>query len=300
MDSDEERVATEFVDFSHPVSTERLRLKARHSHAGLHIVQGSLAANEGGLIGSNQFSIVVHKGEPLEMEWRLPGSDRLHRKHIAFGDVHINRGDNPLFLRWGTDTKILAMALDHSLIDRVGEEEFGRSVMSLQTHIGIRDNQLLASASAWRESLEANSGGEKLFSEHLAIVLAVHLFRRYSDIAWQPELAKGGLGALKLRRVIDYIEAHLDEDLSLATLAGVADRSLFHFAAAFRESVGMTPHQFVMNRRITRAKVLLLSTDMTITEIAFAVGYASQSHFALKFKTLTGETPQRFRLDRQV
>ncbi|MEE4450548.1 AraC family transcriptional regulator [Novosphingobium resinovorum] len=298
MGADDDEAATELVDFSFPVSTDRLSLDARMSHSGVHVVRGSLAPNEGGEIGATQLSAVVHKGEPFEMEWRLPGSDRLHSRRIEFGDIHINPGDTPFFQRWTGRPLILGMALDHALIDRVGQETFGRGGSSLQTLVGIRDDWLMAAAKAWREELAAEGSGGRLVAEHMGVLLAIRLFRRYSDAAWRPVPPKGGLGARRLRLVIDYIEAHLGDDLSMSALAAVTGLSLHHFGEAFRQSTGIPPHRFVLIRRIERAKIFLLTTDMTITEVSFAIGYASQSHFALKFREMTGVGPHRFRLDR--
>ncbi len=289
----------EFIDFSYPISTERLMLDAKLSHRGIHVVSGSLSPLRGGLIGGRQLAIVVHQGDPFEMEWQMPGSDRLQRKRVEFRDVYINPGDNPFFMRWQASPKIIGMALDRDLLDRVGNETFGRDSSSLQTRVAITDERLALTARTWREELAREGAAEKLFAEHLGIILAAHLFRHYSDGERRFGRVKGGLGNFRLRRVIEYIETHLADDLSIATLASVADRSLHHFSEAFRQSTGVPPHQFVLIRRIERAKVLLISTDMTITEIAFAVGYSSQSHFALKFRDLTGVTPQRFRLDRE-
>ncbi len=288
----------ELVDFSHPVSTDRLQVEARLSHSGVHVVRGALAPNEGREIGAAQVSAVVHKGEPFDMEWRFPGSDRFHIRRIEFGDIHINPGDTPFFQRWAGRPLILGMALDRTLIDRVGIETFGRDSESLQTLVGVRDELLMSAARAWREELAAEGAGGRLVAEHIGVVLAVHLFRRYSDTTLRPSPAKGGLGVLRLRQVIDYIEAQLGDDLSISTLAGVAGRSLHHFSEAFRQSTGISPHRFVLMRRIERAKILLLTTDMPIAQIALEVGFASQSHFSHMFRVATGVTPLRFRRDR--
>lgn len=288
----------ELIDLSYPVSTSRLQLDSRISQGGVHVVQGALAPLAGGLIGSAQLSIVVHMGEPFQMDWRLPGSDQLQSKTIEFGEIYINRGDNPFFMRWKARPTIVGMGLDRALLDRVGEETFGRASTSVQTKVAVRDDRLARAARTWQEEFEDGSPGGKLFAEHLGIILAVHLFRHHSSSAWKPAPAKGGLGAHRLRRVIDYIEAHLGDDLQLTTLAGIADRSLHHFGEAFRQSTGAPPHRFVMIRRIERAKILLLTTDMTVAQIAMEVGFASQSHFALKFREMTGVAPLRFRLDR--
>jgi len=295
----ESESALELVDFSYPLSTERLSVERRLSQSDLHIVRGFLAPSEGVLLGATQPSVVVHKGEPFDMEWCAPGSDRLQTRRVEFGDVHINPGNTPFFQRWHERPFILGMALEPALIDRIGEETFGRNSSSLETLVAVRDERLLAAARASRDEVGEAADGSKLVTEHLGILVAVHLYRHYSDAKWQPRPIKGGLGAARLRQVIDYIEAHLADDLSLAMLASIAGLSLHHFGETFRQSMGVPPHRFVLTRRIERAKILLLSTDMTITQIAFAVGYSSQSHFATKFREAAGATPQRFRIERR-
>lgn len=290
--------AMELVDFSHPVSTDRLSVNARLSHSGVHVVRGVLEPKEGGEIGAAQLSAVVHMGEPFNMEWRLPGSNRLQVRRIEFGDIHINPGDTPFFQRWNMRPNILGMALDHTLINRVGQETFGRDSSNLQTLVGIRDERLMAAARAWREELAAEGAGGRLVAEHMGVLLAVHLLRRYSDTVFSPKPARGGLGVRRLQRVIDYIEAHLGDDLTISALASVANRSLHHFGEAFRQSTGTPPHRFVLMRRMERAKILLLTTKMPIAQIALEVGFASQSHFGHMFRVTTGVTPQRFRFDR--
>ena len=293
------RQGVELVDFSYPLSTARLSVERRLTQSDLHIVRGSLAPSDGVTLGAAQSSVVVHKGEPFEMEWCPPGSDRLQTRRVEFGDVHINPGNTPFFQRWSASPLILGLALEPALIDRVGEEAFGRNSSSLETLIAIRDERLLAAARASRDEIGEPADGSRLVTEHLGILVAVHLYRHYSGAKWQPAPVKGGLGSARLRQVLDYIEAHLADDLSLSKLAAIAGLSLHHFGEAFRQSMGVPPHRFVLTRRIERAKILLLGTNLTVTHIAFAVGYQNQSHFATKFREATGATPQRFRIDRR-
>lgn len=104
-----------------------------------------------------------------------------------------------------------------------------------------------------------------------------------------------GLTPAALRRVREHVESHLDGDLSLKTLSGIAGLSISHFARAFRQSEGMTPHAFVLERRLAQARKLLLDTKQPLSEIAHAVGFADQSHFARHFRRLTGIAPSEFR-----
>jgi AraC-like DNA-binding protein len=98
-----------------------------------------------------------------------------------------------------------------------------------------------------------------------------------------------------VRRVREYIEAHLSENIDLPTLAALAGLSVFHFARQFKHSTGITPHAYLVTRRIERARELLARSDRTITEIALMTGFADQSHFARQFRQIVGMTPRAFR-----
>lgn len=107
--------------------------------------------------------------------------------------------------------------------------------------------------------------------------------------------ARGGLSNGAMRRVREYIETHVSENIDLPTLAAVAGLSVFHFARQFKNSTGLTPHAYLVRRRIERARELLARSDRTITEIALMTGFADQSHFARQFRQIVGMTPREFR-----
>lgn len=103
----------------------------------------------------------------------------------------------------------------------------------------------------------------------------------------------------RLKRVIDYIDAHLSDDLALADLADVACLSSYHFARAFKSAVGQPPHAFVLDRRIARAKDLLAKNTLPIALVARDCGFASQSHMTAVFRRHCATTPRRYRQSRQ-
>jgi AraC-like DNA-binding protein len=107
--------------------------------------------------------------------------------------------------------------------------------------------------------------------------------------------ARGGLRPTALRRVSEYIEAHLDEHIDLNTLAGAAGLSLYHFARAFKQSKGTTPHLFLLERRLIKAQQLLAERRLSLSEIALCVGFFDQSHFVRRFRELVGMPPGQFR-----
>ena len=120
------------------------------------------------------------------------------------------------------------------------------------------------------------------------------LLNRFEPVEYASQ-GSGGLSSLALRRVQQLIETNLGHDLSLSSMANAAGLSVHHFARVFKQTQGMTPHEFVMKSRIERSRQLLTSSDLTLAEIAASCGFADQSHFARTFRRFTGETPRSFR-----
>jgi transcriptional regulator GlxA family with amidase domain len=105
----------------------------------------------------------------------------------------------------------------------------------------------------------------------------------------------GGLSPRALRRVQEYVEAHFSENTDLTTLASVAGLSKPHFAREFRRSTGITPHHYLTQKRVERARDLLAQTSLSLAEISYSVGFADQSHFTRQFHHWLGVTPGQFR-----
>lgn len=138
--------------------------------------------------------------------------------------------------------------------------------------------------------------GTNLYADSVANILAVQLLREYSSEKMPPEKRYvNGLTNKKLSLVLELIESDLSEDLPLKILANAAGLSEYHFLRMFKQSTGYTPHQYVINQRVERAKELLKQTDMTITEIAYLLGFSTPAHFTHHFRRKTGLTPTEMR-----
>lgn len=144
---------------------------------------------------------------------------------------------------------------------------------------------------------ELRSGGRmgQVYTEALVHVLAAHLVSRYTERLRPIRRVRGSLPRERLRLVLDYIHAHLTEDLRLADIAAVAHISPFYFGRLFKQSMGRPVYQYVIEQRIEEAKRLLLTSRLSISEVATVVGFHDQSHFYRHFKRLVGITPKQIR-----
>jgi AraC family transcriptional regulator len=141
----------------------------------------------------------------------------------------------------------------------------------------------------------AESTAEELYAEVLTNALAVHFLQRYAACRHTAPEVTGGLSPAKLRRTIAYIQAHLEQELCLSTLAALVHLSPDHFARLFKQATGQTPHQYVLGCRIAHAKQLLAETDMPLSAIGLQVGCTDQSYFTALFRKHVTMTPKAYR-----
>ena len=106
-----------------------------------------------------------------------------------------------------------------------------------------------------------------------------------------PPTNRGGLAPARANRICQYIDSHLQENIALEALADIAELSVHHFARAFRQSLGIPPHNYIVQRRVEHAQQLLRNTDLPLSEIAIVAGFTDQSHLARHFRTITGVSP---------
>ena len=141
------------------------------------------------------------------------------------------------------------------------------------------------------ESVDADNGA---YLEALGAVLVHEICRPHRHASLPKQIQRGGLAAWQQRAIISHVEAHLAEPLSLRELAALAGLSTSHFCRAFKQSVGMPPHRYHTHQRIERAKALLATRALSVTEIGLVVGFSETSSFTAAFRKSTGLTPSAY------
>jgi AraC family transcriptional regulator len=217
----------------------------------------------------------------------------------AKGDISITPAKTPFFARWDGDDHFLQIRIASGFIQSVAQEALAMNPdrLELLSEFRIRDRQIESLGLMLLSELQQENLGGRLYIESLANVLAVHLLRQYS--VSQPRLAiyEGGLRERQLLRVLEYINEQLEQDIKLADLAALLDISQFHFSHLFKQSMGTSPYQYLIQQRVERAKQLLKQTERSIMDIALDCGFNSHSHLSKQFRQLTGVTPKAYRVN---
>jgi AraC family transcriptional regulator len=196
---------------------------------------------------------------------------------------------------WTQPLDNLGILLEPEFVTRVAlENRFSHNFQIGET-LREKDSLIQLIGLTLLDEAKSDTPAGRLYTDSLIQTLTLHLLKNYSNAALVQENLHGGLSGYKLRRVQEFINANLEEDLSLAEIAEVADLSQFHFARAFRKSTNLTPQQYLMQQRIERAKVLLAKNELPIVEISLRTGFKNQSHFTTLFRKFTKLTPKMWR-----
>lgn len=206
----------------------------------------------------------------------------------AHGDFDFVPGDCDGFWEDSAPVDLVSVRLDPALVDEVAEGLGAPGRVSLAPRLGARDPFVSHIVGLLRAELAAPEPASRLCADSLAVALATRLLR---DYAVSPPPTRQTLSKPQTRRIVEYVEEHLDGELTLAEIAAAAGMSVPHLTTLFRRTMGQSVHAYVMERRVCRARALLLSREVGIAEAALETGFAHQSHLARWMRRLLGVTP---------
>jgi AraC family transcriptional regulator len=159
----------------------------------------------------------------------------------------------------------------------------------------FEDAELWKTALKLKSIVETSDAHDRNYCEALGVVLAHDLACLVSGGRRPERRARGGLAGWQQQTVVKYIDDRIAEHVPLATLAGLARLSTYHFSRAFKHSFGMPPHRFHSHRRIERAKALLTNRESSVTQVGMALGFSTASSFTMTFRKIAGMTPSDYR-----
>jgi AraC family transcriptional regulator len=192
-----------------------------------------------------------------------------------------------------TETEFIVLSLQPSQVNPIAHESVDPDRVEIIPRLQENNDPLIYGIGlGFKREIESNGLYGRLYVDLLTTTLSVHLLHQYSARKTVIKEYINGLSKYKLRQLIDYVDNHISDNLSLAELANVVGISQYYFSRLFKQSMGLTPHQYIIQCRVERAKQLLRRGDESIADIAHAVGFSDQSHLTYHFKRLLGITPK--------
>jgi len=228
----------------------------------------------------------------FQVEQRLDGKFKQYAHGL--GRLDLFPANLSHWATWDRETEFSIVAICPKFFEKVALEHMKGDRVELIPQFSIVDPTIGHIALALKAEVETGCTTGRLYGESLATALVMRLIQNYS--AYKPQILanSNGLTKYQLHQVIDYINTHLEQNISLTQLAKVATISQSHFARLFKQSMGMTPHQYLIQQRVERAKMLLYKRQVPIADIALQCGFANQTHLTKRFRQLIGITPKAY------
>jgi AraC family transcriptional regulator len=235
--------------------------------------------------------VVYHEGARRDGETSVGGIDSSKLRNLAAKLTFVPaRYEYQESHEISAPTRITFIYLDPTKMQTVDDASYAPKLF-------FEDPIVWNTATKLKSAIESARTDRAFYSEALARVLAHELVRPHREANTQSSASRGGLASWQVRAVTAYIEEHLGERISLATLARLTRLSHHHFCRAFKQSFGIAPHQYHVQQRIERAKVLLAEATNSVTDIALILGYSQTGAFSIAFRKATGRTARAFRRD---
>jgi AraC family transcriptional regulator len=236
----------------------------------------------------------LHLGMPTKVEIKVDGP--FVEKVFQPGDVTIIPAGSKCSIRFAEQAEFVIISLDPELLSRASQAVHGDHSSRLPVIWRHRDQFISETIQNIRLAVEQPGQIDRTYAETLANSLAMHLVRNFDQTKGHPTGRKpGGLSRAQLERTLELIRNTPYRDISLRTMSAAAGLSPFHFARMFKLSTGLSPHQFVLKRRLEIGTIMLTTTGQAISEIASGLGFADQSHFTMHFKRANGVAPAAYR-----
>lgn len=274
-------------DFTNPFFSHFYQTRVQ----GLGIVHLSHPACDSPEMSLLQNAILIYLKSAVKLERKLAERRQIENPNI--GDIAIIPAEITHWSATKHDAEGIVLTLAPEMFVRCAHEFINSDRVELIPTFAQADPFLYGVGLALKTELDFGNAGGLVYLESLFNALLMHLLRHYADCQQTSPNYQGGFAEQQLKQIIDYIQAHLEHNISLEDLARLVNLSSYYFCRLFKQSMGITPHQYIIHQRVERAKKLLLRSNLTIVEVANMVGFANQSHLNYHFKRILGVTPRK-------
>lgn len=237
--------------------------------------------------------MTLNLGDSVNIEFISDG----RRKKIEFlkNDINLNPGGSVSWATVGSRVEHLVLLIDSALINRVAREINSSWNVALVPRHCFQDELFRLLALNLISEFEHEAPPDRVYAESLMHTFVAYLIKHYSVTGVKEPPLKNGLPPRKLTHIIEYINDHLGDQLTLQYIADIVGMTPSYFITLFKQSTGLAPHQYITMRRLETAKAMLKQTRKPISEIAMQTGFADQSHLTRLMRQHTGLTPRRMR-----
>lgn len=220
--------------------------------------------------------------------------DRYQSYWFGNGEIAFCPANTLHWAVWQQEVHFTLITFAPQLLTRLANECTDRDRLELIPRFQFVDPVIQQLASALKADLQAGCPAGQIYGESLGVALAVHLLTTCATLPPKISIYSDGLPQYKLQQVTDYIHAHLNLEIKLSDLARTVGMSQYYFCRLFKQSTGMTPHQYLIRLRVERAKQLLKQPHLAIADVALQCGFSHQSHLSCHFRHLVGMSPKTF------
>jgi AraC family transcriptional regulator len=255
---------------------------------GLHVAK--IAAEPTQYVHQTQVVAMMLQSGSIEVGL---GPSTMERFAYAAGEIVLCRRHLNEVVRCEDEIPVLSLEVSDAVLQEVAGEK--NTEVELKSSPRLEDTRIKALMAAANSERVAGFPSGRLFLESIEMAVAAVLTRSYSVSRQTVRSYRSQLPPARLRNVVEFVRARIGEDLSLQKMAEVAGLSVTHFSSMFRESVGESPHQFVLRQRVQCAKELLCLRDMRMLDVALACGFKTQQHFSRVFRSIHGASPKEYR-----
>jgi AraC family transcriptional regulator len=266
----------------------------------------------------NDFSVIQIRGLAGEMPDHtylsncitLPIKGNIFtQRHTSGGGTRLDSGSplsmcimpvgQTVYANWENEYETLIVDFSAQFLQEMAKAMNLSDKIELREIVTQKDQLIQNLALAFLSEMENQETASQLYADSLVQKLMFHLVKNYTNSASQIKVFSGGLSPSTLRRVKEFINENLEQDLTLTDISRLAGLSSFHFGRVFRQTTGITLQRYIMNHRIEKAKELLAKTQFPLVEIGFRTGFKNQSHFTTFFRKTTSLTPKVWRANYQ-